>query len=42
MTIRLYEQDAYNYTKEKAELQMPIGDAMFKYMTVKGGDELCT
>ena len=27
-------------SKEKAELQMPIGDAMFKYMTVKGGDEL--
>ena len=27
--------------KEKAELQMPIEDAMFKYMTIKGGDELC-
>ncbi len=27
-------------SKEKAELQMPIGDAMFRYMTVKGGDEL--
>ena len=28
-------------SKEKAELQMPIEDAMFKYMTIKGGDELC-
>ena len=27
-------------SKENAELQMPIEDAMFKYMTVKGGDEL--
>ena len=27
-------------SKEKAEYQMSIGDAMFKYMTVKGGDEL--
>ena len=27
-------------SKEKAELTMPIGDAMFKYMTIHGGDEL--
>ena len=27
-------------SRENAQLQMPIGDAMFKYMTVKGGDEL--
>lgn len=27
-------------SKENAELQMSIEDAMFKYMTIKGGDEL--
>ncbi|MDR1905060.1 MAG: xanthine dehydrogenase family protein molybdopterin-binding subunit [Treponema sp.] len=27
-------------SKEKAELRMPFREAMFKYMTIKGGDEL--
>ncbi len=27
-------------SKENADLQMPFKDAMFKYMTIKGGDEL--
>jgi CO/xanthine dehydrogenase Mo-binding subunit len=32
--------EGFVISKEKAELRMPFREAMFKYMTIKGGDEL--